>query len=262
MRAVDVSNYSDEITADTLAAWRAADVGLVIIQAFPPSYAQYAEQRRQMQACQDAGMPFDVYVYDYLASPDWRDGALYGLDAAKAAGHVPGRVWLDEEDVSPSAQRLTAAEGVAAIQASVTAAQARGWDVGIYTGAWWWGPYTSNSTAFTALPLWLAQYDGVEDAAAITPVGGWTTAAVKQYAGTSSLRGVGGVDLNVLSAGEAARVNPPTPVPAPPADDVDTLRRRVADLESALGYATVDLAGRARALHDELDRLHGQFLAA
>jgi hypothetical protein len=120
---VDVSNYSSPLTADLLRNWMADGVKLVICQAFPPSYPQYAEQREQMRLCAEVGMPFDCYVYDYLGDPTWLDGALDGLSQAD---DKPRKVWLDEEDVETE-RGWTQQQRVDAIAWSVQRAKAAGW---------------------------------------------------------------------------------------------------------------------------------------
>jgi hypothetical protein len=86
---------------------------------------------------------------------------------------------------------------------------------GIYTGHWYWSPQSGamhNTTAFAARPLWDSNYDGVYDTTVdFRPYGGWTSATIKQYQGTSTLAGVGNVDLDVLSASDAATLTPQEP---------------------------------------------------
>ena len=45
------------------------------------------------------------------------------------------------------------------------------------------------------MPLWYAHYDSKPDFSDFTPFGGWSSPAYKQYAGTTSVCGMG-VDLN------------------------------------------------------------------
>lgn len=171
--ARDVSNFTDPLTAAILQQWQAEGVGLVLIQAFPPSYSQYTEQRAQMQICAAVGMPFDCYVYDYLGDPTWLWGALDGLDQVFLPSEKPRMIWLDEEDVETEAG-WAATDRVNAISNSIEAVESRGYRVGIYTAKWWWEPKTGNSTLFSERKLWFAQYDGIADASVFAPFGGWT----------------------------------------------------------------------------------------
>lgn len=234
--ARDCSNFTIDFTPELLQAWRAEGVGLVIAQAFPPSYAsKYAEQRQQMRLCAQEGMPFDCYVYDYLGAPDWLDGALEGLSQAQAEeGLRPRKLWLDEEDTETEAG-WTTADRVVAIGQSARRALNAGYATGIYTGAWWWGPKTSNNRSFTDLPLWAAQYDNIADASVFTPFGGWSACRIKQFAGSQP----DGTDLNVLSADEEAELTGGTP----PVDDTERqqLQDTINGLVSSLGYISSDL---------------------
>lgn len=234
MLARDVSNYSDELTPELLARWQSEGCGLVILQCFPASYPQYAEQRRQMSACATAGMPFDVYIYDYLGDPTWLDAALQGLVGAFWPSQKPRKIWLDEEDVETEAG-WSIAERLGALQSSVRRAFEFGYPVGIYTGAWWWVPYTGNSRAFSDLALWAAQYDGIPSTEVFTSFGNWGSCAIKQYAGSQS----DGTDLNVLSDAEAAELTGGS-------DDVDDAERKalqdkIDSLVNSLGYVGGDV---------------------
>lgn len=197
MKARDVSNFTIELTADIATQWRADDVGLVLIQAFPESYQQYAEQQRQVEWAVQNGFPFDHYIYDYLGDPTWLSAALDGIDAQ---GNRPRMVWLDEEDVETE-EGWTPAQRDAAIDESVNTVIYRDLEVGIYTGAWWWNPRVGSNSC-SELKLWTAQYDGIADATVFTSFGGWTSCAIKQYAGSQP----DGTDLDVLSTEEAEAV--------------------------------------------------------
>src|SRR5438105_1552353 len=110
---------------------------------------------------------------------------------------------------------------------------AGGLAVGIYTGAWVWGPYYGNSTDFAHLPLWHAGYDGN---AAIEDVnyGGWKMPYAHQYASPVSVAGSVGLDLEVWTvSGEA---------PTPPSDPLAGLSSRVTTLEGQVATILARLA--------------------
>jgi len=98
-----------------------------------------------------------------------------------------GMLWFDVEqcdgcwgDVDSNAQYLLEA---------VQAAQSSGLNVGMYSSEGEWPQTVGSSTAFDSLPLWYAHYDGdpsFDDSWAYE-FGGWTSPAIKQYAGTSTL---------------------------------------------------------------------------
>lgn len=208
--AVDISNYTSPIGTAELQRLHDAGVRLVIIQAFPVSYRQFVQQTQQVHACAQFGMPWDHYVYDYLATPTWRDGAIAGLRSLQSQGYTARRLWADEEDTSATA--LSTAGRVRAIAATLAAldlAPSRQNPTGVYTGRWWWtdARYAGNSQAFSSRPLWDAHYDWQADVAVdYLPYGGWAGPSIKQFLGTSVLAGVSGLDQNALSVPEAARV--------------------------------------------------------
>jgi hypothetical protein len=154
-------------------------------------------------------MLWDAYVYDYLADPSWRDGAIAGLSALASSGLVARRLWADEEDVSASCQSMGVTSRAQAVSASLRAmdlAPTRLGITGVYTGAWWWKPYVGNTAAFSDRPLWDAHYDKIANAALdFAPYGGWSFASIKQYAGSQP----DGTDLDVLSATEVGLLNTP-----------------------------------------------------
>jgi hypothetical protein len=69
----------------------------------------------------------------------------------------------------------------------------------VYSGGWYWHGYLANTTAFASRPNWASLYDGIADPRVWSPYGGWDHMDIKQYAGTSTLAGVGNLDLNVLA---------------------------------------------------------------
>lgn len=103
------------------------------------------------------------------------------------------------------------------IHEGVTALQARLKPPAIYTGEWFWSGHLGNLTAFSNVPLWTAQYDGVAILDSAKPYGGWTPARIvgKQYSGTGQLHGVT-CDLSVFSDAWIAGL---LPLPAEPVSD-------------------------------------------
>ncbi len=76
---------------------------------------------------------------------------------------------------------------------------------GIYTGKWWWEPYTGNTTEFSGDPLWHAAYQAAQpDFDDFLPYGGWTRPNIWQYS-SNGTQGVN-ADLNVEEVPE-----PPAP---------------------------------------------------
>lgn len=209
MIALDVSNYTSPLTAAIVRELHDhQDVGRLIIQAFPPSYPQYAEQRAQMRACAEAGVPFDIYIYDYHDSPWWVEQAAQGVEQASERPH---QLWSDEEEEGQNAglsvrQRTLAVD--AALRRMDAVSTTSGQRTGVYTRRGYWETWMANTPVFADRELWDADYDGLADTAlSWTPYGGWASRAVKQFRGTSVYGGVSGVDVNVLSPEEAAETS-------------------------------------------------------
>jgi GH25 family lysozyme M1 (1,4-beta-N-acetylmuramidase) len=204
---VDVSNYTSPLSPAALAEWRDVhDIGLVIVQAInPPSNFPTGKTRQQIEMCAQAGIATDAYVFLWTAAGPADIGAK--LATLNGLEHHVRKLWLDVEDTAGASidQRLTSIRQALAVcdEWSKTHGKPR---PGIYTGRWWWQGYLGNTTEFGDRDLWTSQYDGIDDATVFSPYGGWKACRIKQHAGTSTLAGVGNVDLNVLSDAEAAQL--------------------------------------------------------
>lgn len=190
--AVDVSNYTGPLSDAQLAVWKRDGVGLVIVQSIdpPPGYPPGCTVE-QILAAQHAGLNVEAYVFLWfgLGVPDIQAK----LDLLYALGIE--RVWLDVEDTSARSLRLS--KRISTVAAALATISAAGYETGIYTGYWFWTGYMGNTNVFSSANLWDAHYDGEPDPAAdFVPYGGWSNCLIKQYAGTSTLDGVGNVDLD------------------------------------------------------------------
>ena len=108
----------------------------------------------------------------------------------------------------------------------------------LYSASWFWGPYMGSTTVFSDRPGWGALYDGRADPGVWTPFAGLRSLAIKQYAGTSTLAGVGNLDLNVLADDYLAiRPTPRRPL---------TLKGPGVDLDPLVAGADPDPATLAR----------------
>ncbi len=238
---LDVSKYTIPVDVGVVQSWQAAGIRLLIIQSHPADYGQ-ERSLEIMRAAQAAGMPFDAYVYQYLAYEDWLPGALATLDLAAAEGLLPRKVWLDVEDVD-SGKGWTPEQREQAVQRDLDLCDA--WlaahgrpRASIYSAKWYWDPYLGGSSAFGDRQLWNANYDNVADTTVFTPYGGWVAqdVAIKQYAGSQP----DGTDLDVLSAEEEAELtsggNPDV------TDDERTqMQTKIDSLVNSLGYLAGDV---------------------
>ncbi len=248
--AVDISNYSSDLTSDNLAALKAAGVGLVITQAVdpPPQYPP-TKTRDQIAACNAAGMPVDAYLWVWTNS-DVRQDMLSKLGLLE--GVTVRRLWLDAEDTAvASVTRRRAAINEAFTILDEWSSLFELPRPGLYTGKWWIDAYLDgDASAWGDRDLWLAQYDAIPDASVVTLPKGWTRCAIKQYSGTSDIAGVTGVDLNVLSVEEAMRVGGDT-MPEPVDAEWQAKKEKIVN---SLGYIAGDLVS---ALHGEANRKFG-----
>ena len=251
MLAVDMSNFTDPLSPAAIQGLKAAGVGHVIVQAIdpPPGYPG-GRTRAQIQACLDAGLTVDAYVwlwFDLDANDIQRK--LHLLDGLNVR-----QLWLDVEDTASinysqaACEAKVVSDALAACDAYPTSSGAR---TGVYSGRWFWldRRYMGNCTTFADRALWDANYDDVADTKlGYVPYGGWATVAIKQFRGSTSIGGVGGLDLNVLSvdleelltgpptdpnrprSGQSgrpgARSNGPSPRSAQPADAARRAKRR------------------------------------
>jgi hypothetical protein len=208
MLAVDMSNYTDPLTAATIQQLKDAGVGHVIVQAVdpPPGYPA-GRTRAQVQACIDAGLTVDAYIWM------WFD--LDTADIQRKLGLLDGlavhQLWLDVEDTAAIKydQPTTEAKVTDALAACDAFMTLSGAKTGVYSGRWFWVDrrYMANTSCFADRELWDANYDDVADAAlGFTTYGGWQRCVIKQYRGTSAVGGVSGLDVNVLSVEKAAEL--------------------------------------------------------
>lgn len=265
--AVDVSNYTSELTPDALAAWEANDVGLIIIQSVdPPANYPPGKTRLQVRQCTDAGLIVDIYIwlwFDLDVSDIQRKLTLLeGLPPIR-------RLWLDVED--DAAANYDQAMCEAKVQAALF--ECDHWSsehgladlTGVYSGRWFWADarYMGNTPAFNSRDLWDANYDDDADAAAgFVSYGGWQSCAVKQWQGTTTFHGVSGVDMNALSAAESAKLTNGGP---PPVADCATYK---AAIERAVNRLQIELdrktaAGKTAALRRTLvQEIEGELFQA
>ncbi len=234
--AVDISNYQGNVSQQTFERWRDEGVRTVICgtdgsQQFPVAFPAQVERARA------AGLTTEAYVYLYFSQG--ADGVVRRTSLKlDMVAHVGGIhcIWLDCEDTTSG---LPPATLVGIIAAARDAVLARGFECGIYTGRWWWEPYTANDRGFWDRPLWLAQYNGVQTLD-MEPLGGWTELHRKQYTDKGSLGGVSPLDLNIerVPAAVPAAMTAPSPGAASPgatgtSKPID-VAGALADLRSAL----------------------------
>eukprot|EP00029_Vermamoeba_vermiformis_P012960 TRINITY_DN78_c0_g1_i1.p1 TRINITY_DN78_c0_g1~~TRINITY_DN78_c0_g1_i1.p1 ORF type:complete len:209 (-),score=36.46 TRINITY_DN78_c0_g1_i1:98-724(-) len=103
-----------------------------------------------------------------------------------------GMLWLDIEG---SQYWMDQASNRDFFSGLVQQAQAMGIHLGVYTSLSQWQPIMGDWNGGSAFPLWYAHYDNNPSFSDFSPFGGWSSPAIKQYAGDATLCGVG-VDLS------------------------------------------------------------------
>jgi len=158
----------------------------VIIQAITGSNG-VSYTRQQLDACVRNGLRVQGYLWCFPGAP--RSSATSRL--AMFDGYALERLWLDVEQ---SGLR------VADVNRDLTICDAyTGGRTGVYSGRWFFAQQGwLGYTAWSDRPLWDSNYDQIADATVdFKPYGGWTRAAVKQFAGTSAIGSVQQIDLDV-----------------------------------------------------------------
>jgi len=180
---IDFANYTPVPTPANVACWRQQGYVRAIIGA---SYGSVA--KRQILACQQGGMEVEAFAW-VAFSGNWQ----LNIDRAVAVCRdtTVKRIWTDAE--APTGGQ--AATTIQRIAEAVAYIESFGFATGIYTGGWWWKPNTRDSQAFKHLPLWTAEYK--DPSGQPTLYGGWTKAAMWQYAGTIQTCGLN-TDRNVI----------------------------------------------------------------
>lgn len=106
-----------------------------------------------------------------------------------------GMLWIDVEGTQYWTTSYS--KNINFIQAMVDELNRQGVHFGIYTSSSQWSPITGNSAQFAKYPLWYPHYESPPNPSYSDwkAFGGWQTAAMKQYQGTTSACG-GGWDYN------------------------------------------------------------------
>lgn len=98
-------------------------------------------------------------------------------------------LWIDIEDAQLWSS--SCADNQNFLSAFISACESAypGGKIGIYASASQWNPIMCDSHSFSGHNLWYAHYDGVQGMGDFSPFGGWASANMKQYAGTTSICG-------------------------------------------------------------------------
>ena len=185
MRAIDVSVYSGEISADQWQKIKADGYELAIVGLFHGrTVNRFAGQ--QLSGAIQAGLEVAGYV---LIAPwtGWTGPQQVAAGMAEAQAYKDKLCFVAVDVEIDGVTEKMILDSLDAVE------QLRQRPI-IYTGWWWWYGHFNDSRTFSHIPLWTADYD--DEANLDTRMyGGWTKAVGKQYAGTTMLHGIN-VDLN------------------------------------------------------------------
>jgi len=193
IRAADISNYQNDITQAQLACWKELGWEHLIVRGSLEDQRKRDIAHRQLDMGAEAGLTLAVYVWAY---PSVDDPAEVAADAVREYGrHQPLVYWLDMEETGYAG---TPNANITWLHRALAAFDALGVRAGVYTGAWWWGPYMGMTTGFSERPLWDAAYNG-NPSLGNPGYGGWEQRRGHQYwgSGTGKIDGYA-VDLNVF----------------------------------------------------------------
>lgn len=221
--AIDLSNYTGEVTVQEARDLYAAGVRRAIVQivhdrAFVTlgDGSRVLSHQQQIPALLAAGIEVECYVYVWFSAGEVWAADRVGWALGEASKFIGSRgfrnlMWLDceQSDHDDPPFDYVHAPVSPTIRACVARVKGAGFQPGIYTAAWWWIPGASNSREWSDLPLWDAHYDLDPD---LDPVdyGGWTVPRYSQYQGNAAIGSVGSIDLNSYEAAAAV------PAPEPP----------------------------------------------
>ncbi len=136
-------------------------------------------------------------AYDSEAHPDfsiWRAENVLE-DASNDSSF--GMVWIDVE-INPSSgcswTSYSWSSNCDYLMQLINAVKAHGKAVGVYTSIYEWESTMGSLGACTqaaGVPLWYAHYDSWASFGDYTKIGGWSSPAMKQFIGDTTLCGVG-----------------------------------------------------------------------
>ena len=199
-RGADVATKA---TQDQWTCLKAQPLDFVVVRAWRSIGAFDENAPANVKTAAEAG--FDAKRIDLYMFPDTRphreltlEEQVEGLytSVQSTSMEFSGVVWLDVEPLKGH-WTLDHEGNYKDVQVLVDALEVKGFTVGIYSSHWAWTSICGTLSGFQRLPLWYARYQTPPDPSfsGFQPFGGWTSAAMKQYAGNAKLCGLS-LDLN------------------------------------------------------------------
>lgn len=140
--------------------------------------------RRDVAECERVGMPYGVYVYTYVKTPDRMRVVMPSVAAElKRTCHkmdaIPCYLDVEEAAVVAGGNRNT----LEMVKIFCEHVEAVGYRAGVYTGAWWWDAYMTDDY-YDTKAKWVADWSASCDLS--RPFGMW------QYADSGRVPGLSG----------------------------------------------------------------------
>ena len=180
---LDVSNH--DLSTFDAECLRASGVERIIIGCW-----DYTATETILKRARAAGIVVeDLYAYLYYGLGYEQREVTNALSLARQYGGIR-RIWADCEAVRPyEAPGMTPHGRIQATWRAVEAIASAGIQPGIYTYRYYWLNQMANTTEFSKLPLWFANYGMNDPNNPIQPIrevdfGGWRTLAAHQYSST------------------------------------------------------------------------------
>lgn len=196
-RGIDISNWQYPLSDHEIRGWKADDIAVILGCQRSVTATKMQEHLRVWGIT-----PHSYYCFLYWGyNPDYEVAKVEVVAAALPEG--PKFIWMDCENNEDSLP-ATPEERVATLKRAIEYANQLGFQCGVYTNGHFWQNEMGNSTEFSHLPLWYANWTTDEPIATVD-FGGWTNVTVHQYTSTPKppYYGRGNLDMNwMVSEGE------------------------------------------------------------
>ena len=189
-------DVSQPISTSAFTCLKNSGISFAIVRAFTSGGSVDPSAVATIKAAHAAGIPYvDAYLFPCVSCGNPAGQVTAAISNLRINAVAFGMLWLDIENYHWSSNL---AANQAFISSMISAGQAAGVKLGIYTSYYNWQSIVGlswNGGSSHLIPLWYAHYDNVKAFSDFLPYGGWSTPSVKQYAGNVNICSVG-VDMN------------------------------------------------------------------
>eukprot|EP01120_Amphizonella_sp_Union-15-10_P009698 TRINITY_DN3737_c1_g1_i1.p1 TRINITY_DN3737_c1_g1~~TRINITY_DN3737_c1_g1_i1.p1 ORF type:complete len:229 (+),score=39.59 TRINITY_DN3737_c1_g1_i1:31-687(+) len=131
----------------------------------------------------------DVYMFPCPKCGNPQAQVREAVDNLKSHNTNFGMLWFDIE--GPQYWTSSVTTNREFFTGLVDEAKSLGVKIGVYSSESQWIPIFGNWAGGASLPLWYAHYDDVPSFGDFSPFAGWSRPSIKQFAGTTSICGIG-----------------------------------------------------------------------